>query len=994
MASGSFEFNASGYLQGKIDWSSSSNGSSANSSNVTAILYARRTNSYTTKGQSWSGYVKIGSTQKNISFSSSVSVSSGWVEMARVSATVAHSNDGSGSAAISGSVTGPSGTALSGNTSSGSKTVTLDRIARYTSISSFTVSKRSENTFTFAWKTADTIDYVWYSTNNGSSWTGYDVSDGTSGSFTVSGLSANTTYNCKLRVRRKDSQLTTDSSSVSQTTYKAPTFSVASKTETTITINWSCDSTVDYIYYSTNSGSGWYGVDVSDGTSGSITISRTSEQTSQNLKANTSYGIRLRVRRKASQTTYDVGSGSVTTYDYPYCTESPNFTIGNRLTLKFYNPLGRTFTFYIISNGTQISNTWQISGTSYTGVDGSDTRNQLYATILNATSAKYQVKVVYGSSTKTRNNGNTVSIKTSDCYPTFSNFTYQDTNATTVALTGNNQILVNGYSNVKATISTSNKAVAKNSATMKTYKMTIGSKTTNPVNYSSSAAVDLTISGINNGTITVYATDSRGLSTSASKTATFKSYYNLQINSVTATRSDNGVGQAVTLAFNGYCWNGNFGAKTNSIQSIKYLYKETTASSSNWTIGETKLSVSTSGTSWSGSASIKGDLGADGFDSSKAYNIRLQVSDYLVSRTYDVTISAGTPAIAIYKNNVAIKQKYDTSKGGALQVNGTTYVMGDVNVTQNENISGDLKAYGDLTIFGQGNFGGNIQWYANSKNDVNYNDFKLSGTYYMGTGCTNGPESNSRYWRLWVSGNNGGDLLQIVTKIGDDSRTYVRTSANGTWGAWKKFVIYDDKSQIARNAISKTWWQGRDGAIIRQNTYNGNSPIMSIKTTNGSWELSAYSDDAVHLVYITDTDYTAQNNSPTVNLQVRKNSGVYNYLNSSRLYFGNVLYSNSSGTTGTVTLSESAANFQMLEIFYSKGDFCQSVRIVAPNGKKVSLIMGYRESTTLAQIQFPIVTISGTSITKTSNGLVNLSSTGNEILSNNEIRIYCVVGWR
>ena len=35
------------------------------------------------------------------------------------------------------------------------------------------------------------------------------------------------------------------------------------------------------------------------------------------------------------------------------------------------------------------------------------------------------------------------------------------------------------------------------------------------------------------------------------------------------------------------------------------------------------------------------------------------------------TLGPGTPAMAIYKNNVAIGQRYDTSDGSKLQVNGT-----------------------------------------------------------------------------------------------------------------------------------------------------------------------------------------------------------------------------------------------------------------------------------------------------------------------------------
>lgn len=575
MASGSFDFAADGVLQGRIVWSSASKGAIANSSDVSATLYARRTDSYgPTKGQSWTGYVKIGTAQTNINFSSSVSVGASWVEMAKVSTNVAHGSDGAGSATISGSVTGPSGTSLANRTSSGSSTVVLDKIARYTSITSFSVDKRDETSLTFKWQTADIVDYVWYSTNDGSNWTGYDVSDGTSGSFTVSSLSANTTYNCKIRVRRKDSQLNTDSGRVQQITY-----------------------------------------------------------------------------------------------DYPYCTNTPNFTIGDKITLNFYNPLNRNITFYIIANGTQIANFWNISTTSYTGIDGESTLTQLYATVPNANSGKYQVKVVYGSSTKTRNNGNTYSVNSNNSKPTFTNFDYDDTNSTTLALTGNSKILIKGYSNNKITISTANKATAKNSATMSSYEAKQGNKSAT-ANYSSSASVTMSMSAIDNNVITVSAIDSRKLSTSVSKTLNstyYKEYSALVIKSVTAQRSNNGVGQNVTLAFNGTFWNNSFGSVSNDIESATYQYKETTSSS--WNL-PTALTVSKSGANFSYSGTIDGDLLAAGFSVEKSFNIRVTVKDKLATKTYDIILGAGTPALAIYKDRVAIGGKYNLDVGGTFQLSG------------------------------------------------------------------------------------------------------------------------------------------------------------------------------------------------------------------------------------------------------------------------------------------------------------------------------------
>ena len=204
--------------------------------------------------------------------------------------------------------------------------------------------------------------------------------------------------------------------------YPTVTQNVSSKTETTITMAWSADSTIDYVQYSTNGGSSFVNVGSANATSGSYTIS--------GLTAGTSYSIVTRLRRKDSQLSANSSSMSVSTYSYPYCTSMPNFTIGNKLTLGFYNPLGRTFTFYIIANGTQISNSWTISGTSYSGVDADSSQNQLYATIPNAKSATYQVKCVYGSSTITKTGG-TFSVNTSVCAPAIGSVTYKDTNNTT-----------------------------------------------------------------------------------------------------------------------------------------------------------------------------------------------------------------------------------------------------------------------------------------------------------------------------------------------------------------------------------------------------------------------------------------------------------------------------------------------------------------------------------------------------------------------------------
>ena len=118
--------------------------------------------------------------------------------------------------------------------------------------------------------------------------------------------------------------------------YATSNQSLSSKTETTIRMNWSSDSTIDYVWYSTNNGSSWTAVGSVNSTSGSYTIN--------NLAANTTYNIKTRVRRKDSQLTTDSSNLAVATYNYPYASSMPNFTIGNTLTIGLYNPLNRSIT--------------------------------------------------------------------------------------------------------------------------------------------------------------------------------------------------------------------------------------------------------------------------------------------------------------------------------------------------------------------------------------------------------------------------------------------------------------------------------------------------------------------------------------------------------------------------------------------------------------------------------------------------------------------------
>lgn len=77
-----------------------------------------------------------------------------------------------------------------------------------------------------------------------------------------------------------------------------------------------------------------------------------------------------------------------------------------------------------------------------------------------------------------------------------------------------------------------------------------------------------------------------------------------------------------------------------------------------------------------------------------------------------------------------------------------------------------------------------------------------------------------------------------------------------------------------------------------------------------------------------------------------------------------VLYEGSS--TGTITLSQSAANFDYMRIYFKKGsdsEACATIDLYQPDGKRASLVIANPYASDATQVLGRTVTISGTSIT-------------------------------
>lgn len=103
-----------------------------------------------------------------------------------------------------------------------------------------------------------------------------------------------------------------------------------------------------------------------------------------------------------------------------------------------------------------------------------------------------------------------------------------------------------------------------------------------------------------------------------------------------------------------------------------------------------------------------------------------------------------------------------------------------------------------------------------------------------------------------------------------------------------------------------------------------------------------------------------------------------------------VLYENATGTTGTVTLAQSAANFSRIEIIAGWSDcIANSVTVYSPNGKTVDVPIANATASSwnIARVRYAI---SGTTMTASN----NYRATGSGNYSTNQVYCKAVLGYR
>lgn len=267
-----------------------------------------------------------------------------------------------------------------------------------------------------------------------------------------------------------------------------------------------------------------------------------------------------------------------------------------------------------------------------------------YARIPNKPSAKCTITCrTYSSSSSTTVLGSattcqfTATASKASSSPTLS-CSVKDTNNTTKALTGDENVLIRYKSNALCSMT----ATPKNSATISSAK--IGGNSVSLSASGGSMTGQRSFNNVIDESFVFSVTDSRGYPTESKIQPTIVKYVQLTINPSVYRPSP--TGSSIVMEFSGNFYKGSLGAYTNTL-TIRYRYKEsgTGAFTNNWvTVPSTSYVTKTTG-GFATTSAIS--LGND-FDYRKSYEFQIEASDgangYVLSTaTEPVTVKRGIP---------------------------------------------------------------------------------------------------------------------------------------------------------------------------------------------------------------------------------------------------------------------------------------------------------------------------------------------------------------
>lgn len=452
----------------------------------------------------------------------------------------------------------------------------------------------------------------------------------------------------------------------------APTvsFSVSNITANSFKISASSSATADEWSYSLDDGITGNDFSSTAGTSASTTVT--------GLTPNTTYYVRVSVRKKSNHV---YGESSTTTVK----------TLGGSVLSSVNTVTADATTVSIVLNATVYDASYKhtlnltYGGTTHlsiTGISGwtKGTANRTITltaaqriTLLSTMASiksfdmTFELKTYSGTTQIGSASTKTATVQTTEANsgPTMGAFSFCDSRSATVAVTGNNQYFIQGYSYLQVTPAT---ATAKNGATIVKYAATCNGVTVSNTDGAALSLGAITKSGSLD--VVVTATDSRGYPVSYTQKITVLAYAKPKIKELTLRRT-NDIEAEMQLVFNGSISSVKpASVENNSLLYVRYRYKPTSDTSySSYT--SILTSVTKSGTSFSFS-----NLELCSLDANTSYDFHLQIRDQLNSlSSLDLyyVIPQGTPLLALRRRMVGINTP---TPEAALHVAGDAIVTG------------------------------------------------------------------------------------------------------------------------------------------------------------------------------------------------------------------------------------------------------------------------------------------------------------------------------
>lgn len=472
----------------------------------------------------------------------------------------------------------------------------------------------------------------------------------------------------------------------------APTvsFSVSNITANSFKITANSSATADLWSYSLDDGITGTDFSTTAGTSASTTVT--------GLSPNTTYYVRVSVRKKSNGVYGETSSTTVKTLGGAVINSCETITADNdTVTFKINATVySASYSYYLyIRNGSTDyvafdARTWTTGTADRTFTLTQAERADLLDAMASMKSFTATIALVtMNSSTQigsTSTTTCTVQTTETNSAPSLTGFTYYDGRSVTTTVTGDDQQIIQGYSYLYVTPGT---ATAKNSASIVKYAASCNGVT---VSNTTGAVINLgAVAKTGTLDVVVTATDSRGYTKSVTQSVTVLAYAKPKVSSISLRRT-NDIEAEMQLVFAGSISSITVsGTEKNALSYVRYRYKLTSADSYG-SYTSILSSTTVSGTSFSFS-----NLELLSLDANSSYDFHLQIRDALNSySSTDIyfVVSQGTPLVALRKKMVGINTP---TPDAALHVVGETHLEGDTAIDGDATVVGDVRIEGTLT---------------------------------------------------------------------------------------------------------------------------------------------------------------------------------------------------------------------------------------------------------------------------------------------------------